>query len=134
LRASVGFFILMRLALAAGSMLLLSACEQYYDFPEGGTFWDLSAAYHADSSKWGGFLDANPFLKRKGRVFIHPDGRIIAWTKSDEKLSGFDRIEIEVTSVPVSSLGPAFASSEKHKKRDGGGWDMTPILGGASYP
>ena len=71
------------------------------------TLWDLSATYHKDPLKWAEVLGANPFLKEKGRVINHPDGRVIVLIRPGEELAGLSRIGVKAEMVPLSSLWPA---------------------------
>ena len=74
------------------------------------TLWDLSAAYRGDPLKWAEVLGANPFLKEKGRIFNHPDGRVIVLIRPGEELAGLDRIGIKAEMIPIANLGLAPAT------------------------
>lgn len=73
--------------------------------------WDLSATYHGNPLKWAEVLGANPFLKEKGRVINHPDGRVIVLIRPGEKLAGLEQIGVQAEMIPFSSLWPASAST-----------------------
>lgn len=72
------------------------------------TLWNLSAAYHGDPLKWTEVLGANPFLKEKGRVINHPDGRVIVLIRPGEQLAGLERIGVQAEMIPFYQLWPAF--------------------------
>lgn len=71
------------------------------------TLWDLSATYHNDPLKWAEVVGANPFLKEKGRVITHLDGRVIVLIRPGEELAGLNRIGVKAEMIPFSSLWPA---------------------------
>lgn len=79
-----------------------------YTVQLGDTLWDLSAAYHGDPLKWAEVLGANPFLKEKGRVINHPDGRVIVLIRPGEQLAGLERIGVKAEMIPFHNLWPAF--------------------------
>lgn len=76
------------------------------------TLWDLSKAYRGDPTKWGEVLGANPFLKEKGRIFAHTDGRTIVLLRPGEELAGLNHIGLTAEMVSFSSLWPTLAPSQ----------------------
>lgn len=85
--------------------------EAPYKVQPGDTLWDLSAAYHNDPLKWAEVLGANPFLKEKGRVINHPDGRVIVLIRPGEELAGLNRIGVKAEMIPFASLWSAAVSA-----------------------
>ena len=104
---------LARLFVVTGLLIFLSqavfAAEttEKYTVQPSDTLWDLSATYHKDPLKWAEVLGANPFLKEKGRVVNHSDGRVIVLIRPGEELAGLNRIGVKAEMVPFSSLWPA---------------------------
>lgn len=87
-----------------------------YTVQLGDTLWDLSLVYHGDPLKWAEVLGANPFLKEKGRIFTHSDGRIIVLIRPGEQLAGLERIGVQAEMIPFSSLWPVPPTSAQSQQ------------------
>jgi len=103
---------LLMVFLSQGAFALTAAdSPSSYTVQPGDTLWDLSAAYHKDPLKWAEVLGANPFLKEKGRVVNHPDGRVIVLIRPGEELAGLNQIGVKAEMIPFASLWPAVVSA-----------------------
>lgn len=113
---------LMVVGLLAGIFLVTStaiAQEPLYKVQTNDNLWNLSATYLGDPLKWvTKVLDANPFLKEKGRMFRHHDGRMIVLIRPGEELAGLERIGVKAELIPFSSLWPALVPAQASVSTD----------------
>ena len=132
---------LVKLSVAVGLLMVflsqgafaLTAAEAPYKVQAGDTLWDLSSAYHGDPLKWAEVLGANPFLKEKGRVVNHPDGRVIVLIRPGEELAGLNQIGVKAEMIPFNNLWPAFVPVPQPASAESVVIDMTGKAGGVPF-